>query len=112
LDTSLVKALPRYYVIQDANFASEGFSQTWLPHLWRVKATPMVNAQEYSQIINQPFMPENIWDPGNFYPQREIVNNGGTYYRPNKMFLPAQTSPTLTTGLEVPPRHSRRQTKH
>ena len=81
LDTALVKSLPRYYVIQDANFASEGFSQTWLPHLWRVKATPLVNAQEYSQIMNQPFMPENIWDPGNFYPSNEIVNNGGTYYQ-------------------------------
>jgi len=81
LDTSLVKALPRYYVIQDANFASEGFSVTWLPHLWRVKATPLVNAQEYSQIINQPFMPENIWDPGNFYPSGEIVNSGDIYYQ-------------------------------
>ena len=50
LDTTLAKALPRYYVIQDAAFASEGFSQTWLPHLWRVKATPLVNAQEYQQI--------------------------------------------------------------
>ena len=80
LDTSLVKSLPRYYVIQDANFASEGFSQTWQPHLWRIKATPMVNAQEYSQIIDQPFMPENIWDSGNFYPAGVVVNNGGTYY--------------------------------
>lgn len=83
LDTALVKALPRYYVIQDANFASEGFSVTWLPHLWRVKATPMVNAQEYSQIINQPFMPENIWDPGNFYPNGEVVNDGNIYYTAN-----------------------------
>jgi hypothetical protein len=73
-------------VIQDGNFASEGFSQTWQPHLWRIKATPMVNAQEYSQIINQPFMPENIWDSGNFYPAGEVVNNGNTYYRANKMF--------------------------
>ena len=81
LDTTLVKSLARYYVIQDANFASEGFSQTWQPHLWRVKATPMVNAQEFSQIINEPFMPENIWDPGNFYPANEVVDNGGTYYR-------------------------------
>jgi len=81
LDTSLVKSLPRYYVIQDANFASEGFSVTWLPHLWRVKATPMVNAQEFSQIINEPFMPENIWDPGNFYPAGTIVNYGNTYYQ-------------------------------
>ena len=81
LNANLVKALPRYYVITDANFAAEGFSPTWLPHLWRVKATPMVASQEFQQIINQPFMPENIWDPGNFYPANEIVNNGGTYYQ-------------------------------
>ena len=81
LNTGLVRALPRYYVIQDANFAQEGFSQTWLPHLWRIKATPMVASQEFQQIINQPFMPENIWDNGNFYPANEIVNDGGTYYQ-------------------------------
>ena len=81
LDRSIPLPLPRYYVIQDGNYASEGFSQTWQPHLWRIKATPMVNAQEYSQIINQPFMPENIWDPGNFYPAGEIVDNGGVYYQ-------------------------------
>jgi hypothetical protein len=83
LDKSIPNALPRYYVIQDGNYSSEGFSQTWLPHLWRVKATPLVNAQEYQQIINQPFMPENIWDPGNFYPNGTIVNNGNTYYQAN-----------------------------
>jgi len=81
LNRAIPNALPRYYVIQDGNYASEGFSQTWLPHTWRIKATPMVNAQEYSQIIDQPFMPENIWDPGNFYPAGETVNNGNTYYQ-------------------------------
>ena len=91
LDTSLSKSLPRYYVIQDAAFASEGFSVTWLPHLWRVKATPLVNAQEYQDIINQPFMPDNIWDPGNFYPSNTIVKNGDTYYRSNGN-VPANTA--------------------
>ena len=81
LDTNLTKALPRYYVIQDAAFASEGFSVTWLPHLWRVKATPLVNAQEYQDIINQPFMPPNIWDNGNFYPQGDTVQDGNNYYQ-------------------------------
>jgi hypothetical protein len=81
LDTSITRALPRYYVIQDAAFASEGFSVTWLPHLWRVKATPLVNAQEYQDIINQPLMPDNIWDNGNFYPQTTVVQNGDNYYR-------------------------------
>lgn len=96
LDNALVKSLPRYYVIQDANFASEGFSVTWLPHLWRIKATPMVNAQEYSQIINEPFMPENIWDNGNFYPAGTIVNYGNTYYQASQN-VPAGTDITNTT---------------
>ena len=81
LDTSIPRALPKYYVIQEGNFASEGFSQTWLPHLWRVKATPMVNAQEYQEILNKPFVSEQIWDPGNFYPAGSIVNSGDEYYR-------------------------------
>jgi hypothetical protein len=81
LDKSLARALPRYYVIQDAAFASEGFSVTWLPHLWRVKATPLVNAQEFQTIMDQPFEPDNIWDPGNFYPNGVTVNDGDTYYQ-------------------------------
>lgn len=80
LNTSIMKAVPRYYVIQEANFGSEGFSQTWLPHIWRVKATPMVNAQEYNDITKQPFEPDNIWDNGNFYPAGTTVLDGGTYY--------------------------------
>jgi hypothetical protein len=81
LDTTIPLPLPRYYVIQDAAFAGEGFSVTWMPHLWRVKATPLVNAQEYQDIINQPFLPDNIWDPGNFYPNGTIVKDGDTYYQ-------------------------------
>ena len=81
LDTDIPKALPKYYVIQDASFASEGFSQTWLPHLWRVKATPLVGAQEYNDILSKPFATDNIWDPGNYYPSGSIVLDGNTYYQ-------------------------------
>ena len=95
LSKEIPRALPKYYVIQDSAFASEGFSVTWLPHLWRVKATPMVNAQEYQQIINQPFMPENIWDDGNFYPAGEIVNSGNQYYQ-SKQPVPPGTPITDT----------------
>jgi len=80
LDSNLPRALPKFYVVQDTSFASEGFSQTWLPHLWRVKATPMVNAQEYQDILQQPFEPDNIWDPCNFYPAGSIVNYDNKYY--------------------------------
>ena len=99
LDAAIPRALPRYYVIQDAAFASEGFSQTWLPHLWRVKATPMVNAQEYQEIINKPFVSEQIWDPGNFYPAGSIVNYSDNYYRA-RIDTPAGTEITNTTYWE------------
>ena len=99
LNAAIVKALPKYYVIQDGSFASEGFSQTWLPHLWRVKATPMVNAQEYQDIINKPFETENIWDPGNFYSAGTVVNNGNTYYRA-KINTPVDTPITDTVYWE------------
>jgi hypothetical protein len=81
LNKEIPRALPRYYVIQDADYASEGFSVTWLPHLWRVKCTPMKDQQEFNTITNKPFVAENIWDPGNFYPTNTIVNYGDTYYR-------------------------------
>ena len=88
LDSTIPRALPKWYVIQDAAFASEGFSQTWLPHLWRVKATPMVNSQEFNQITKQPFEPINIWDPGNFYPGGVTVLYGNKYYVSNKNVPP------------------------
>ena len=52
LDGDLPAALKRYYVVGDASFASEGFSPTWWPHLWRVKLNPMVDSQEYKDILN------------------------------------------------------------
>jgi len=53
LDSDLPAALRRYYVVQDGNRAAEGFSPTWYPHLWRVKATPLVDSQEYRAIFDQ-----------------------------------------------------------
>jgi len=95
LNQNIPKALPRYYVIQDADFASEGFSVTWLPHLWRVKCTPMKDQQEFNQITNKPFVAENIWDPGNFYPTGTIVNYGDVYYQAQSN-VPADTPITNT----------------
>jgi hypothetical protein len=96
LNETIPRALPKFYVIQDAAFASEGFSQTWLPHLWRVKCTPMVNAQEFNQITKEPFEPNNIWDPGNFYPGGVTVLDGNNYYV-SKGNVPPGTPITDTT---------------
>lgn len=52
LDDSIEAALKRYYVVQDATKSAEGFSPTWWPHLWRVKLQPLVDSQEYKDILN------------------------------------------------------------
>jgi hypothetical protein len=46
-------AINKFYVVQDASRAAEGFSQTWYPHIWRVKASPMTDAQEYRDILQK-----------------------------------------------------------
>lgn len=53
LDDDLPAALKRYYVVQDATKASEGFAPTWYPHLWRVKLQPLVDSQEYKDILDK-----------------------------------------------------------
>jgi len=53
LDQDVPAALKRYYVVGDASFAAEGFGPTWWPHLWRVKLNPLVDSQEYKDILNQ-----------------------------------------------------------
>jgi hypothetical protein len=45
--------LPRYYVIEDVGRASEGFSATWYPHLYRLKVKKITDAQQFSDIFNQ-----------------------------------------------------------
>jgi hypothetical protein len=47
-------SLPRYYVIEDVGRASEGFSSTWYPHLYRLKIKKIVDSQQYADIFAQP----------------------------------------------------------
>lgn len=46
-------SLRRYYVVQDASKSAEGYSPTWWPHLWRVKCIPLVDGQEYQDILKR-----------------------------------------------------------
>ena len=48
------KSINKFYVVQDASRAAEGFGPTWWPHLWRVKCTPLNDAQEYRSILGDP----------------------------------------------------------
>lgn len=47
-------ALKRFYVVEEVNRAAEGFSQTWWPHLYRLKLKQIYDGQEYSEILDLP----------------------------------------------------------
>jgi len=48
------KSINKFYAVQDASRAAEGFGPTWWPHLWRIKAAPINDAQEYRSILGNP----------------------------------------------------------
>jgi hypothetical protein len=45
-------ALKRFYVVEDVSRAAEGFSQTWYPHLFRLKLKQIADSQEYKDILD------------------------------------------------------------
>ena len=47
-------SLKRFYVVEDVNRAAEGFSQTWYPHLYRLKLKQIYDGQEYAEILDLP----------------------------------------------------------
>lgn len=47
-------SLPRYYVIEDVGRASEGFSATWYPHLYRLRTSKITDSQQFNDILDLP----------------------------------------------------------
>jgi hypothetical protein len=83
LNEAIPTALKRFYQISDANYASEGFTQTWYPHLWRIKCEKLVDSQEYSQILQEPVNQDNylgLWDNIKTYPQGYVISYGDKNY--------------------------------
>jgi hypothetical protein len=62
IDDGIPVALKRYYVVSDATRAAEGFAPTWYPHLWRVKLQPLVDSQEYKDILDNISAGDNTND--------------------------------------------------
>ncbi len=92
-------SLRRFYQVTDGNYASEGFSPTWYPHLWRVKCEPLVNSQEFSQILAQPTNTDNYvgqWNATQTYPAGYVITFGDTNYTSTQE-VPAGTMPPNAT---------------
>lgn len=84
LKETIPTALKRFMQITDADFASEGFSPTWFPHLWRIKCEPLVDSEEFSQILNAPIDQDTylgIWDKDKTYPAGYVITFGDKNYK-------------------------------
>jgi hypothetical protein len=76
-------SLKRYYVVEDVNRAAEGFSVTWYPHLYRAKCKPLVDSQEFKQILDKIADTENyqgVWDSAITYYPGDIVKYNDVNY--------------------------------
>jgi hypothetical protein len=76
-------SLKRFYVIEDVNRASEGFSVTWWPHLYRLKCKPIVDSQEFKDILDLPQNMDTFAGDFNtsttYYPGQTVKYNGVLY---------------------------------
>jgi len=84
LNETIPTALKRFMQITDANYASEGFSPTWFPHLWRIKCEPLVDSEEFSQILTAPIDQDTylgIWDKDKTYPAGYVITYGDKNYK-------------------------------
>ena len=90
LNETIPVGLRRFYQVTDGNFASEGFSQTWFPHLWRLKAEPLVDSQEFADILRQPINTDNFMGDWNETISYEV---GYTVMYGDKVYTPIQPVP-------------------
>ena len=75
LDETIPIALKRYYVVEDVNRAAEGFSQTWWPHLLRLKLKTMVDAQEFRDIIGDATTTGSLASYMSTYNREKTIND-------------------------------------
>ena len=71
-------ALKRFYVVEDVNRASEGFSPTWYPRLYRIKMKQILDAQEFKDILDLPAeegASQTLRDVLSTYEQEMQINN-------------------------------------
>ena len=75
LDETIPIALKRYYIVEDVNRAAEGFSQTWWPHLLRLKMKTMIDSQEFRDIIGDATTTGSLASYMSTYNREKTIND-------------------------------------
>jgi len=77
-------SLPRFYVIEDVGRASEGFSRTWYPHLYRLKLKKITDSQQFTDILKSPTNKDanfvGDYDSSTTYTAGQIIRYQGNLY--------------------------------
>jgi hypothetical protein len=80
----LAFALKRFYVIEEVSRAAEGYSVTWYPHLYRAKCKPLVDSEEFKDILNSVADNDNFKGPWEqdiiYYPGDVVTGPDGKDY--------------------------------
>ena len=110
LDDLVPTSLKKFYVVNEIIRAAEGYSPTWWPHLYRVKVTPMVDSQEFKDIMDQAAADDSdmtlrdIMSPylKNLEITNAIINQANTYtplsgYNTSELFV----LPVYANGVSI-----------
>jgi hypothetical protein len=88
-------ALKRFYVIDEVSRAAEGFSQTWYPHLYRLRLKQLVASQEYQDILNKPADEDSDLTLG------DIMSNCSKTLAINDAVIAQAESDALKSGYDI-----------
>jgi hypothetical protein len=78
-------ALKRFYVVQDVTRPASGYSQTWYPHLIRAKCSPLVDTQEFKEILDKELLDANGDTTGNTL--RDLISQQQTSIEINNQIV-------------------------
>lgn len=88
LDQSVPVALKRFFVVSDAMRSAEGYSPTWWPHLWRVKLQPLVDSQEYKDILKNIAASSDPFEANaNVSPVGSVISTYSKYLNINEAII-------------------------
>lgn len=88
-------SLPRFYVVEDVGRASEGFSATWYPHLYRLKLKKITDSQEFSDILSLPASDDSS------FPLRDLLSTRNKELQINDAIIAQSEFDAALSGQEL-----------